>query len=126
MQGPSLRVLLAEKGFSETGLTLRSLCAEAGWSLELVFVHARSDLAHALLCYCPDVAFLQLALLQPDAPDRLRVLHLPYPSVPFILFADSADIAMCSLLSFHGGEGFHARRIHGCADHGSRSTVCLG
>lgn len=93
MPVPRLRVLLAEKGFSETGLTLRSLCAEAGWSLDLVFVHARPDLAQALQSHCPDVAFLQLSLLQPDAPSRLRVLHLSYPSIPFILFADSADIA---------------------------------
>ena len=69
----TLRVLLAEQGFSETGLVLRSLCAEAGWSLEMVFVDDRARLGQAFLAHCPDVAFLQLALLQPDAPALLRV-----------------------------------------------------
>lgn len=91
MSAPNLRVLLAEREFSETGLTLRSLCAEAGWSLEMVFVDSRTDLGHALLAHCPDVAFLQLDLLQPDAPGLLRLLHRSYPSIPFILFADPAD-----------------------------------
>lgn len=86
-----LRALLAEQRLSETGLTLRSLCAEAGWSLEMVFVESRTDLAQALHAHCPDVAFLQLALLQPDAPARLSVLHQSHPSIPFILFADAAD-----------------------------------
>lgn len=91
MATSTLRVLLAEQEFSETGLTLRSLCAEAGWGLEIVFVDDRSDLAQALGTHCPDVAFLQLALLQPDAPHALRVLRRFSPAIPFILFADPAD-----------------------------------
>lgn len=93
MIATTLRVLLAESEFTETGLTLRSLCAEAGWSLELIFVDTPSQLAHALQSYCPDVAFVQLALLQPDAPALLRALHQSHPSIPFILFAPPADIA---------------------------------
>jgi hypothetical protein len=41
----------------------------------MVFVDSRSDLAHALLAHCPDVDFLQLDLLQLDAPGLLCVLH---------------------------------------------------
>jgi CheY-like chemotaxis protein len=106
MATASLRVLLAEREYSETGLTLRSLCAEAGWSLELAFVSSRSNLAQALLAHCPDVAFLQLGLLQPDAPDRLRVLHLSYPSIPFILFADPADTDCAVSCLSMGAEDF--------------------
>jgi len=91
MTTTNLHVVLAEQRLSEAGLTLRSLCAEAGWSLELVFVENRTNLAQALQAHCPDVVFLQLALLQPDAPARLRVLHQSHPSIPFILFADPAD-----------------------------------
>ena len=86
-----LRVVLAENGLSETGLTLRSLCAEMGQVLELVRVERGEDLEQVLRAHCPDVALLKLALLQPDATRRLRVLQENSPSIPFILLADPAD-----------------------------------
>ena len=85
------RVLLAESGFTETGVTLRSLCAERGHALELLFVSKRSNLSLALRTYCPDVALLDLALFQPDPPGAVSVLHLAAPHIPLILFADPAD-----------------------------------
>jgi len=84
-------VVLAENGLSETGLTLRSLCAETGRVLELVRVESGEDLEQALQLHCPDVALLKLALLQPDPTLRLRVLQENSPSIPFILLADPAD-----------------------------------
>ena len=55
-----LRVLLAEKRLSEAGIILRSICAEAGWALELVYVATREELGEALQSYSPDVALLDL------------------------------------------------------------------
>jgi CheY-like chemotaxis protein len=93
MAADSLRVLLAENRLTEAGIILRSLCAEAGWSLELIFVTVRADLEQALPAHRPDVALVDLSLLQPDAPARLRVLHQANPAIPLILFADPADKA---------------------------------
>ncbi len=93
MAADRLRVLLAENGLSEAGIILRSICAEAGWSLELTFVSERADLAQVLSANCPEVALLDLSLLQPDAPAHLRVLYQANPGIPLILFADPADKA---------------------------------
>jgi hypothetical protein len=46
------RVLLAENGYTETGVTIRSLCAERGQALELLFVSKQSSLSLALRIYC--------------------------------------------------------------------------
>ncbi|MGB7846127.1 MAG: hypothetical protein WBL63_10965 [Candidatus Acidiferrum sp.] len=92
-----LRVVLAEDTLSETGMILRSLCAEAGWTLELIFVAKRTDLAHALAVYGPEMALVSLSLLQPDAPENLRLLHLANPAIPIILC--SSEQALQSLNS---------------------------
>lgn len=91
MATPDLRVLLAEKGFTETGITLRAMCAERGRSLELYFVSKRASLAHALQTYSPDAALLDLSLLRPDPPAAVRVLHQLASSIPLIIFAARAD-----------------------------------
>jgi GGDEF domain-containing protein len=86
-----LRVLLAESGLTEAGMTLRSLCAETGRTLELVFVTNRDSLPLALRDFRPDVALIALSLLQPDPPAAVRLLHHSLPEIPLILFADPAD-----------------------------------
>jgi hypothetical protein len=43
-----LRVLMAEKRLSEVGLILRSICAEGGWTLEMIFVETREEVGAAL------------------------------------------------------------------------------
>jgi PleD family two-component response regulator len=86
-----LRVLLAEKRLSEARIILREICAEEGRALELVFVGTREELGTGLKTYCPDVALLDLALLQPEAAEHLRVLHFANKSVPILLFAGAAD-----------------------------------
>ena len=91
MATPDLRVLLAERGFSETGITLRALCAETGRSLELYMVSEHTSLDHALQAYCPDAALLDLSLLQPDPPAAVRVLHQNHSFIPLIVFAAPAD-----------------------------------
>jgi len=91
MGASRLRVVLAENGLTEIGLTLRSLCAESGPALELVRVERGEELEQALRLYCPDIALLKLSLLQPDAAQQLRVLQKSSPSIPFILLAEPAD-----------------------------------
>ncbi len=86
-----LRVLLAESGFSETGLTLRSLCADTGRTLELFFVTNRDSLPTALSSFRPDISLLALSLLHPDPPAAIHSLHQSVPDIPLILFADPAD-----------------------------------
>ena len=122
--------MLAEKEYTEAGLTLRSLCAEAGWSLEIVFVDSRAELEQALSTYSPDVALIQLAVLQPDAPTHLGVLHLTNPSVPLILFADPADRA-CAVACLSMGakdfilEGFMDERTMARALGSALVSECL-
>ena len=91
MADSCLRVVLAENSLTETGLTLRSLCAETGSTLELVTVGRGEDLARVLGAHRPDIALLKLAMLQPDAGARLRVLQQNTPSIPFILLTEPAD-----------------------------------
>jgi DNA-binding NarL/FixJ family response regulator len=86
-----LRVLLAEKRLSETAIILRSLCAEAGWILEMVLVSDREEVGTALKAHCPDVALVDLSLLQPEAAAHLGRLHLASLAIPIILFAEPAD-----------------------------------
>lgn len=44
-----------------------------------------------LQAYSPDVALLDLSLLQPEAVNYLRALYLAHSSIPFILFAEADD-----------------------------------
>lgn len=91
MEASRLRVVLAENGLTEVGIMLRSVCAEKGKVLELVRVGEGGDVGKAVWAHCPDIALLKLALLQPDAPNRLRVLQENSPSIPFILLTEPAD-----------------------------------
>jgi len=86
-----LRVLLAESGLTEAGVTLRSVCADTGRTLELLFVTNRDNLLPALRDFRPDIALLSLSLLQPDPLSSIHSLHQSLPDIPLILFADSAD-----------------------------------
>ena len=91
MAGERFRVLLAENSFTQTGVTLRSLCAETGRSLELKLVSSRDRISPALTTYHPDVALLDLCLLQPDAPAAVGALHRWAPHIPLIVFAPDAE-----------------------------------
>ena len=91
MNSQTLRVLLAEDGIAETGLTLRALCARQGRGLELVFVSNASRLFNILLQSQPHVAFLSLSMLQPDPPLAVSLLRRAAPHIPLILFVRPAD-----------------------------------
>lgn len=91
MNFQTLRVLLAEDGLTETGLTLRALCSDQGRGLELVFVSDASKLSETLLHSQPHIAFLALSMLQPDPPRAVSLLHQSVPHIPLILFIQPAD-----------------------------------
>jgi CheY-like chemotaxis protein len=88
-----LRALLAEKRLSETGIILRSICADVGWILELVFVGTREAVQEAVGAHQPDLVLLDLALLQPDAAAYVHHLHLENKKVPLIVFGEPAEKA---------------------------------
>jgi hypothetical protein len=67
MAARRLRVLLAEKRLSETGIIPRSIGADVGWTLELVFAETKEAVQAALVAHYLDLVLLDLALLQPDA-----------------------------------------------------------
>lgn len=106
MQSQTLRVLLAEDGITETGITLRALCADQGRGLELVFVSNASRLPHALLHSQPHIAFLALSLLQPDPPSVITSLHQSAPHIPLILFVPPADKASAIICLHAGAENY--------------------
>jgi GGDEF domain-containing protein len=91
MKSKVLRILLAENILSETGMTLRSVCAEQGRGLELVFLSNRNSLGGALCRFHPHAAFIAMSLLQPEPYTAVSLLHYAAPRVPLILFATTAD-----------------------------------
>lgn len=91
MQLQNLRILLAENAISEAGITLRSVCAEQGRGLELVFQSNRNNLRGALCHFHPHAAFIAMSLLQPEPYTAISLLHYAAPRVPLILFATTAD-----------------------------------
>lgn len=110
MTARRLRVLLGEKRLTEAGIILRSICAEAGWTLEVMYEETRQGVEGRLKEHRPDLVLLDLSLLQPDAPSQVRVLHLANAQVPFILFAEPADKA-CAVECLSTG----ARHLRGTA-----------
>ena len=106
MQLQTLRVLLAEDGITETGITVRTLCADPGRGLELVFVSNASRLSHVLLHSQPHIAFLALSLLQPDPPRTVSLLHEYTPHIPLILFVQPADKASAVGCLHAGAENY--------------------
>lgn len=86
-----LRVLLAEKRLSETGIILRSIGAGVGWALEMLFVRTKETVQEALGAYHPDLALLDLALLQPDAALCTYGLHLQNHQTPLIVFGETSE-----------------------------------
>src|SRR5271165_1022025 len=115
MRAAHPRILLAEHGRTETGVTLRSLCAEREHGLELLFVSKGSNLSLALRTYCPDIALLDLELFQPDPPAALSVLHRSAPTIPLILFASPADKGFAEQCLGVGAKEF---MLEGCMDMG--------
>ena len=86
-----LRILLAEKRLTEVGIVVRSICAEAGWTLELAYAGSREEIEGKLRGRDADLAILDLALLQPDAAHQVSVLNAANPRVPLVVSGIAAD-----------------------------------
>ena len=91
MAASSLGVVLGEGRLTEVGVTPRSLPAQAGQALEVVFVSGAADLEQAVAEYSSDLVPLELLLLQPEALARFLMLCHAEPSNPLIVFDDPAD-----------------------------------
>jgi len=97
MAAQGLRGILTENSFGKPAIAWRSFCAEVTRALELILVATRADLAQAFPARCPEVALVNLFLLQTDDPTLLPVLFRTEPTFPFIFFADAAEKG-CALL----------------------------
>lgn len=92
------RILLAEQRSTTTGMTLHSLCADDSRNLELKVVSNHARLFEVLRGFRPDVAIVDLALLQPNPIGAISILRAVLPEIPLILLADPADrdsVAAC-------------------------------
>jgi CheY-like chemotaxis protein len=93
MAARRLRVLLAEKTLSETGIILRSIGADGGWTVELVFAETKEAVQAALVAHYLDLVVLDLALLQPDAGAYVHRLHLENQRIRLVVFGRAAEKA---------------------------------
>jgi len=91
MNDPPLKVLLAEGGTSEASVSLRTFSASTGRCEQMYFVSASTSLLEALQKHRPDVALLQMLVLQLDPAATVSHLHRCAPEVALIIWADPAD-----------------------------------
>ena len=79
MHSQLLRVLLTEDGVTGSGITLRSLCAQQGRGLELIFVSNRDSPSKMLLHFHPHVSFLHSLCSNPIRISPFRSSTIPFP-----------------------------------------------
>jgi diguanylate cyclase (GGDEF)-like protein len=91
MSARKLRVLMAEGSPSGTVQTLREIFPEPENALELTIVSTVATLLSTIKIADPEVILLDLSLNLRDPYDAVRLVHRSAPSVPLIVFADSAD-----------------------------------
>ncbi len=92
MNDSPLKVLLAEGGTSEAGVSLRTFSATTGRCDQVYLVSRSTSLLEALQKHRPDVALLQMSVLQPDPAAAVSRLHGCAPEVPLIIWAQPADM----------------------------------
>jgi PleD family two-component response regulator len=86
-----VRVLVAESGPSEGSVGLRIFSTATGRCEEVYVVSRSTSLLEALQKYRPEVALLQMTLLQPDPAVTVSQLHGYLPDVALILWVGAAD-----------------------------------
>ncbi len=91
MNDSPLKVLLAEGGPSEAGVSLRTFSATTGRCDQMYLVSRSTSLLEALQKHRPDVALLQMLVLQPDPAATVSHLHGCAPEVALIIWAEPAD-----------------------------------
>ena len=110
-----VRVLLAEGGTREASISLRTFSGPAGRCEQMYLMSESTSLLEALQKHRPDIALLQMSVLQPDPPGTVRNLHERVPDVALILWADAADKEI-AVKCIHAGatdylvEGFMDKR----------------
>ena len=116
MKDSPLKVLLAEGGASEAGVSLRTFSATTGRCDQVYLVSRSTTLLEALQKHRPDVALLQMSVLQPDPATTVSHLHGSAPEVPLIIWAEPADMKIAAKCIQAGAkdyilEGFVDARI---------------
>jgi diguanylate cyclase (GGDEF)-like protein len=91
MNEKKLRVLLASGGVSELVPALHSACSKMEYALDLTTVSSFETMLVTVKAVNPDVLFLDLSMVLPNAHDAVRIAHRSAPNLPLIVFASSAD-----------------------------------
>ncbi len=91
MNDSPLKILLAEGGSSEANVSLRTFSTATGRCDQMCLVPKSASLLEALQKYRPDVALLQMLVLQPDPAATVSHLHECAPEVALIIWAEPAD-----------------------------------
>jgi PleD family two-component response regulator len=119
MNGFYLKVLLAEGGSSEASVSLRTFSTTTGRCDEMYLASRPASLLEALQKHRPDVALLQMLVLQPDPAATVSHLHECAPEVALIIWAEPADKEIAAQCIQAGAkdyvlEGFMDERTLGC------------
>lgn len=118
MNESPLKVLLAEGGTSEASVSLRTFSTSTGRCDQMCLVSRSTTLLEALQEHRPDVALLQMLVLQPDPAATVSHLHECAPEVALIIWAEPADKEIAAQCIQAGAkdymlEGFvDARTLH--------------
>lgn len=91
MNNSPLKVLLAEGGSSEASVSLRTFSTTTDRCDQMYLVSSSTSLLEALQKHRPDVALLQMLVLQPDPAAAVNHLHECVPEVALIIWAETAD-----------------------------------
>ncbi|MFI5097016.1 MAG: diguanylate cyclase domain-containing protein [Candidatus Acidiferrales bacterium] len=91
MNDSPLKVLLAEGGSSEASVSLRTFSTTTDRCDQMYLVSSSTSLLEALQKHRPDVALLQMLVLQPDPAATVSHLHACVPEVALIIWAETAD-----------------------------------
>lgn len=91
MNDSLLKILLAEGGSSEASVSLRTFSTATGRCDQMCLVPRSASLLEALQKHRPDVALLQMLVLQPDPAATVSHLHECAPEVALIIWAEPAD-----------------------------------
>ena len=91
MNDSRLKVLLAEGGPGEASICLRTFSTATGGCDQMGLVSRSTSLLEVLQKHRPDVALLQMLLLQPDPAATVSQLHECAPEIALIIWAEPAD-----------------------------------
>lgn len=91
MSGEKLRILLAEGHSGRAAAALRALYPEEQGQLELTVVSVMPTLMATMEKMKPELVLLDLAIVQADPLDAVRLFHRAAPKMPLIVLTDDAN-----------------------------------